>query len=316
MFKRTSSNRWPLIQASIAAAICGLLGLAVSFLLIFGHSPAFAATSVTGCSSITATNVFFADYNTATKAAVSSTGSFTVICQANGTGAANVSIKMGNGLTAHCSPAMLHGATKLDYDIFQQSNYSGAFCNTSKNYSMTFTAANTDTQATFTIYPEIQNGQTMSVYGDYQDTMTIQTNTAGADASTTFTLNGHVPGTCTLSTGNMAFGTYTGAVIDATATVTVNCTNTAPYSVALGAGSNSNGASRRMTGPASQYLSYALYSDNSRSVAWGDGTTYGATVSGTGTGANQSLTVYGRVTASQRPTPGSYSDTVVVTLQY
>jgi len=39
-------------------------------------------------------------------------------------------------------------------------------------------------------------------------------------------------------------------------------------------------------------------------------------VAGTGTGAAQNLTVYGRIPASQFPGAGSYSDTVVVTLTY
>ena len=80
--------------------------------------------------------------------------------------------------------------------------------------------------------------------------------------------------------------------------------------------SNSNGTTRRMLKSAGQYLTYALYSNAGRTTAWGDGTTYGAQVSGTGSGSNQSLTVYGRVTASQRPTPGSFTDTVVITMTY
>ncbi len=71
-----------------------------------------------------------------------------------------------------------------------------------------------------------------------------------------------------------------------------------------------------MLGVAGQYLTYTLYSNAGRTTTWGDGTTYGAQVSGTGSGANQSLTVYGRVPASQSPTPGSFTDTVVVTLSY
>jgi outer membrane usher protein len=50
--------------------------------------------------------------------------------------------------------------------------------------------------------------------------------------------------------------------------------------------------------------------------AWGDGTALGATVAGTGTGSAQTFTVYGQTLAGTAPTPGSYSDTVVVTATY
>ncbi|WP_409528142.1 spore coat protein U domain-containing protein [Rhizobium sp.] len=39
-------------------------------------------------------------------------------------------------------------------------------------------------------------------------------------------------------------------------------------------------------------------------------------VTGTGTGSPQTLTVYGRVPAQNTPAPGTYSDTVVVTVSY
>jgi spore coat protein U-like protein len=50
-------------------------------------------------------------------------------------------------------------------------------------------------------------------------------------------------------------------------------------------------------------------------VAWGS--TVGTnTESGTGTGSTQSLTVYGRVASQTTPNPGTYSDTIVVTVAY
>jgi spore coat protein U-like protein len=64
-----------------------------------------------------------------------------------------------------------------------------------------------------------------------------------------------------------------------------------------------------------QTITYGLYQDSARSNAWGD--TIGTnTESGTGTGSNQALTVYGRVGAQITSSPGSYSDAVVVTVTY
>jgi spore coat protein U-like protein len=57
--------------------------------------------------------------------------------------------------------------------------------------------------------------------------------------------------------------------------------------------------------------------DSARSVVWGDGVAPNGSFTGTGTGAAQSSTVYGRVPTGQGAAAiGSYSDTVVVTITY
>ena len=63
-------------------------------------------------------------------------------------------------------------------------------------------------------------------------------------------------------------------------------------------------------------IAYQLYLDSARSQVWGDGAT-GAVHGGTGTGANQAITVYGRVPAGQPlPAGGVYRDTVTATIVY
>jgi spore coat protein U-like protein len=44
--------------------------------------------------------------------------------------------------------------------------------------------------------------------------------------------------------------------------------------------------------------------------------TGGALVSATGNGADQTFTIYGRVPAQTTPAPGTYTDTVTVTVTY
>lgn len=63
-------------------------------------------------------------------------------------------------------------------------------------------------------------------------------------------------------------------------------------------------------------MTYGLYKDAARSQPWGDATTPGSTVAGAGNGLVQQLTVYGRVPPQTTPSPGTYTDTVVVTLTY
>jgi spore coat protein U-like protein len=70
-----------------------------------------------------------------------------------------------------------------------------------------------------------------------------------------------------------------------------------------------------MTGPASALLNYAMFSNSTRTTNWGQ--TVGTdTVTGTGNGAAQALTVYGQVTAGQFVAPGAYTDTITATVTY
>lgn len=105
--------------------------------------------------------------------------------------------------------------------------------------------------------------------------------------------------------------------VNQTSTFTVACTNATPFTIGLDAGLYASGAQRRMRGGAtnSEFVSYNLYSDAARTVAWtGSG---GGLVNGTGTGANVSYTVYGQAPAQTTPSPGSnYADTVTITVTY
>jgi spore coat protein U-like protein len=62
-------------------------------------------------------------------------------------------------------------------------------------------------------------------------------------------------------------------------------------------------------------IAYGLYRNSQRTSPWGE-TLDADTLSGTGTGLTQSVPVYGRVPPQATPRPGTYSDTVVVTVIY
>jgi spore coat protein U-like protein len=115
----------------------------------------------------------------------------------------------------------------------------------------------------------------------------------------------------------MSFGNYTGTAANATSAVSVTCTNATPYTVGLSAGAASGAtvSARKMTGPASGLLSYSLFSDPSRTLNWGQ-TVGSDTLTGTGNGAIQALTVYGQTPAGQYVSPGSYTDTITATITY
>ena len=138
-----------------------------------------------------------------------------------------------------------------------------------------------------------------------------------AATTTTFDVTANVVATCSVSATQVAFGTYTGAQLDGSGTVSVTCTALWPYVVELNAGTGSGAtvANRLMTGPASSTIIYSLYQNALRTTPWGF-TAAAQSVAGVGNGVAQSLTVYGRAPASQTPSVGSYSDTITVTVTY
>lgn len=120
------------------------------------------------------------------------------------------------------------------------------------------------------------------------------------------------------ATNTLDFGTngVLDAAVDASANFDVQCTDTTAYNVGLDAGTTTGGtiATRKMDS-GSATVDYNMYSDSGRTTNWGE--TIGTdTVAGTGNGAAQTLTVYGRVPAQTTPAAGTYTDTVTITVTY
>ncbi len=148
-----------------------------------------------------------------------------------------------------------------------------------------------------------------------------------ATATTNLAVTAQVDATCTVTTSALAFGNYdpisthATSPLDGTGTVTVKCANGLSAVITLGQGSYPDSGStdasplRRLSDGSSSYLSYSLYQDGSRATTWGN--TSGTGVSTTGTGSDDSHTVYGRIPGGQGSVDaGSYSDTVVVTVTF
>lgn len=124
---------------------------------------------------------------------------------------------------------------------------------------------------------------------------------------------------CRVSANDLAFGNYDPLSTTATAgttTLTVTCTLNTTYDVGLDAGTGAGATvtERKMTSGADT-LNYSLYQDAAYTTIWGN-TPGNDTVSGTGTGAGQDYTVYGRIPAQQNVPPGNYADTVTVTVTF
>lgn len=128
---------------------------------------------------------------------------------------------------------------------------------------------------------------------------------------------------CSVSSSGVAFGVYipfSGAAANGTGSVTVNCSQFfGAYSVALSSGLNSGGSfSNRRMGTGAALLGYQLYMDAGHTAVWGDGTGGSVTVN-SGTcfaNCNTTYTVHGRIPARQTVSPGSYGDTILVTVTF
>ena len=134
---------------------------------------------------------------------------------------------------------------------------------------------------------------------------------------------------CTVTTTSVLFANYNPLAYgntDSTGTVTVKCGGVAgllvPFTVALNKGGGASITNRSLAFGANT-LSYNLYTDNTYTTVWGDGTT-GALVGGgllldaLGLSPGLVYTVYGRIPGRQATTVpgGPYVDSVSVTLTY
>jgi len=134
----------------------------------------------------------------------------------------------------------------------------------------------------------------------------------------TFTVSATVAANCLVLAQNINFGSIgvLSANVDATGQITVTCTPTTSYTISLNGGTTGSPPASRKMSKGAETVTYGLFKDAARSQIWGDASTPGSTVPGTGTGLAQNLVVYGRVLPQSTPSPGLYSDTVVVTVTY
>jgi spore coat protein U-like protein len=299
-------SRWA--WAACVLAIClfmtGLVG------------PRAAEAAISGCS-VTSSGIVFSPYDTVTKTSVDGVGTITVSC--TGSGTENLSLNLAGGNAGSCTTRqMRRGTASLNYQIFREASASSAWCEGGSRLDITLNFASGATQtASYTMYGQVGSGQNPT-FGSYTDSLSVVLKRGGGTlASTTASISGSVSPICSVSAGSLGFGTYSAAAATlGVASISVNCSNGGAYQVSLESGQYSTGSTRRMAGPGGNFLNYELYSNSGRSIAWGNGTAFGGQVSGTGSGSAQSLVVYGRIPASQLSTPGSYSDSVIVTVEY
>jgi spore coat protein U-like protein len=138
---------------------------------------------------------------------------------------------------------------------------------------------------------------------------------SGKAASTTgvLTATANINASCTVSGNTMAFGTYSGTVIDQTGIITANCTPGTSYTIAMTT-AQTGGNYVMNTSPVVDPLNYKLYTNTGRTTEIVAGTQI--ETNGHGNGNNQNITVYGRLPGAQVASIGAYSGTTTFTLTY
>ena len=145
---------------------------------------------------------------------------------------------------------------------------------------------------------------------------------SGQSASASLTVSASVTKNCTITTAPVAFGNYDSVTANATApldgvgTVTVKCTKGAAAKVGLNTGSNEQGTTRRMAGATAEYLSYELYKDSAHATIWGNAADTALDIPAAPNQTPRNFTVYGRVAQAQEAAVGTYTDTVVATVNF
>ena len=149
---------------------------------------------------------------------------------------------------------------------------------------------------------------------------------SAGSATGNLTVSATVASTCTISqTSALTFTGYdraSGSDNDSTGSMTIACTNGgSPASVSFGVGNNTgtscdtasggSNANNRCLSDGTDFLAYNIYTTSGRTTKFGLTGTSTTTVTSTG-----AFTIYGRIFKLQAVETGSYSDTLVATVNY
>jgi len=294
---------------------------------------AISATAQT-CT-VNMSSVAFGNIDVVGGAAVDTTSTLTVTCSGGSASGQRVCISIDAGSAGDATSRELVGpnSSTARYDLYSDAAHTAKWGSWQSGYELAGVQLDVGQNSTtnVTVYGRFLASQQTVAPGSYASTFTgnpfIQYGnhsgntpcpTGGLSASSSTSASATVTSSCNVSATNIDFGTVallTGSK-DAQGTLSILCSSALPYTVSLSGGNSgaSDPTQRRMSSGGASIV-YGLYQDSARLSAWGD--TVGAnTASGTGTGAAQDLTVFARIAAQSTPAPGTYTDTIVVTVSY
>ncbi|MBZ9978058.1 spore coat protein U domain-containing protein [Mesorhizobium sp. BR-1-1-10] len=311
-----------------------ILRILIAALVILLPAAAWAQSCSFGVSGMS-----FGQVDTLSGAQTSSTATMSVNC--SGTPLARIlicpNLGTGSGGATASARQMLSGSNILNYQLYSDSARSvvwGAYFwpypARAPALALTLGVLGTGSGSA-TVYGAILGSQGTVPPGSYLSTFSsshvefryLYTTSSscgtgtGTIARPSFNVAATVAANCLVGTQDVDFGPK-GVLsdnVDATGQVSVTCTPGTTYTVGLSNGLTGTAPTTRRMTLGTQAVTYGLYRDANRSQSWGN--TVGTnTVAGTGGGTAQNLPVYGRVPPQATPSPGVYTDTVVVTVTY
>ncbi len=138
-----------------------------------------------------------------------------------------------------------------------------------------------------------------------------------ATSTGTLTVQVQVQSACTISDGTLDFGTYQSGQSDplvAHTTLQITDCNAGSVTVEIDGGGTGDTRARRLTGPGGATLAYQLYKGSSLGNVFGTGSS-ARVIDMTGI-TTKNVPVYGRIAGGQTAAPGTYTDTLNVTLTF
>jgi len=283
--------------------------------------------------SVSLGNVAFGNVNTIAGAAVDTTATMTITCSGGTGGGQRICISIGAGAAGDATSRIMNsGSNTSRYDLYSNSSRTVLWGSWETGYDSAGVQLDVGKGSTtnVTVYGRFLASQQTIATGSYVSAFTANPfiryankgtascPTGGLTASTSFSATATVVTACNVSATSVNFGS-TGILAsnnDAQGTLSIRCSPSLPYTVSLDGGtSGATDPTQRKMNLSGANVTYGLYRDGARTLGWGS--TIGTnTTSGTGTGVTQTQTVYGRIAAQTTPRPGSYTDSVVVTVGY
>jgi spore coat protein U-like protein len=272
--------------------------------------------------------------------------STTVTMTANCTGTANQTVRVCPNFNAGSGGVngsgsvryMLNGANQLQYNIYRNTAYTTVWGSRTwglpptpptVSVALNGSGVGTRTQVARVRVPLGQGalpvGFYTSSFAGAQTRVNYGYSTAGSCAAITtanlnptllpFNVNATAGGGCSVTATDLDFGTVTGfpSNVDAANTISVRCPPATPYTIGLNGGLAAavSPTARKLDNGADQ-ITYGIYIDPTRLIGWSNT----VTVPGTGNGAFQNYTAYGRIPPQATPAADIYDDTIVVTVTY
>jgi spore coat protein U-like protein len=266
-------------------------------------------------------NINFGTYFPLSSGKITANSSFQFTC----TPPATATLMLSRGAAPTYSrymPRTAAPAANLDYNLYMDAATSIIWGDgTGGTQFLTFNAVPLNKTYAGTIFGAIPANLDVPP-GTYLDTIQATLDWGTGIDQRFFTVTATVSSECSVSTATLNFGAYDPvsanliAPKDSTSVINVYCTKNTLATVALDNGLWFSGGNRRIQSGLGDFLNYQLYTDAGHSIIWNAVNTDSGTSTSKLTPINGGFTAYGRIFPGQDVRAGSFTDTVLVTVNY